>query len=665
MSKKAQHLYQFGPFSLDLSEHRLLRDQEVVPLSPKVFETLLLLVEHGGHILERDELMKTLWPDSFVEESSLTQNISLLRKALGENSQQQFIETVPKRGYRFVAPVKVLENGDGDGTPEEAGLQWLAETRVMTEETNGDECDSANEPPANLLATPAKLQRRRVSRNSVLTLAAILLLLTGAGGVYFWKPMTPERQGVANVSGVEQVRSLAVLPFKLVGGESDDKFLGLGMADAIIIKFSSFEQFSVRPTSSIIKYTGREYDAQVVGKELGVDAILDGTVQLVGDRVRVTAMLVNLHDGKPLWSGKFDEKFTDIFALQDSISERVASVFHLQLAAGKPLRINKRFTQDVEAYRYYTMGLYFWNKRTKEELARAIDYFQHAIQIDSNYALAYAMLADTYCLIGYNLHNILPVEEAHKRAKEAATRAIELDSTLTEAHVAMAFLKGVFEADFVAAEQSYQRAIELNPYSAIARFRYGMSLLARLNLDEALQHIKRAQELDPLSPAVNTSLGACLIYTAQYDEAIKCSKSLLEIEPQFGLARFNLGEAYEWKGMYEEAINEYGKLTGQQGFRLHGKLGLASVYARLGHQVKARQLLAEIASQTEGDEALADAPFHIAAVLALLGDKDEAFIWLERVSRAIGVRLYQLIYSRQLDPLKNDPRYKQILLRFE
>jgi DNA-binding winged helix-turn-helix (wHTH) protein/TolB-like protein/Flp pilus assembly protein TadD len=676
MNKKAGRLYEFGPFRLDVAEHRLLRDQDVVPLSPKVFETLLVLVEHGGHVLEKDELMRSLWPDSFVEESSLTQSISLLRKALGEGGGQQFIETVPKLGYRFVAQVRAIEASSNGGVAVEAGLPRTEATAAAEGEAHGGEPARGEQltlgelpknPTASLSEAHARplseSRMRRLSRSRLLSCAAALLLLAIiAGGVYFRAAKTTEPKGGPDTVTEGGVRSLAVLPFKSLGGEGGDEFLGLGVADALIIKLGNFEQLNVRPTSSVIKYAGREYDAQPVGKELGVDAVLDGTIQHAGERVRVTVVLLSVRDGRVLWSGKFDERFTDIFALQDSISERVANVLQLQLAAGRQAQLNKRFTENAEAYSYYATGLYFWNKRTREGLTKAIEYFRKATETDRHYASAYAMLADSYCLTVYYGYNVLPRREALQNAEEAVSRALELDDTLAEAHTVMGAVE-VYRGDFSAAEQSYKRAIELNPNSAMARYRYGFDLLAMLEIEDAIPEMRRAQELDPVSLPINTTLAACLVSTGQYDEAIRYSKLALEIEPQFGWARANLAEAYGWKGMLEEAEAEYRKLTEQQDFRLRGELGLVSVYARSGRQVEARRLLSEVKAQYGSEEAFPELPFEIALAYAALDKKDEAFVWLERAVESRRARGFDLRYSRQLDTLKSDPRYARILRR--
>lgn len=649
MNNKAALTYEFGPFRLDVSEHRLLHGQQVVPLGPKVFETLLVLIQHSGHVLQKNELMVRLWPDSFVEESSLTQNISLLRKALSEAGEQQFIETVPKLGYRFVAPVKVVEVNSAD------------EAVVPDERRPSDE--ALNDPTLSRSETRA----RRLGRNLILSSGASLLLLAiivAIGAVYLWRTKTRVPEGVPSFSSEERVRSLAVLPLKPLARNSGDESLGLGMADALIVKLSNFEQFNVRPTSSIIKYGEHESDSRSAGKDLGVDAVLDGTIQHQGDRVRVTVVLLSVRDGKPLWSGKFDERFTDIFALQDSVSEKLASVLQLQLATGKQAQLNKHFTENAEAYGDYAMGLYFWNKRTKEGLTKAIDYFQKATEADHNYALAYAMLADTYCLTIFYDCNVLPSSEVIRRAEDAVVRANQLDDMLAETHAANGILK-TYKNDFAGAGQSYRRAIELNPNSAIAHYRYAFNVLSELQIEDAIREMRRAQELDPISLSINTTLAGCLLYAGQYDEAIKYSKLALEVDPQFGLARTNLAEAYEWKGLHNEAIAEYLKLTEQQGYRLYGKLGLAFVYARSGRLDEARRLIGEVKRQFTSQEAFFDLPLQIAAMYAVLDDKDEAFVWLERSVESLRARRYDLRYSRQLKTLKDDPRYAQILRRHE
>jgi DNA-binding winged helix-turn-helix (wHTH) protein len=286
VNSNGRHFFEFDSFRLDLSERLLMRDGKVVPLAPKLFETLAILVENSGHILEKDDLINRLWPDTFVEESSLAQNIFQLRKVLKDReSNGQYIETVPKRGYRFSADVKETTNGNGSAS------SYLATAHSFIEE---DE---------------------------------------------------------ASLS----IKSLAVLPFKPLGSEKADEYLGLGMADATIIKLSGLRQLLVLPTSTVFRYTRRRNDTRTIGRKLNVEAVLDGTVQQAGERVRVTVQLISLESGKSIWSAKFDEHFTDIFAVQDSISEQVASALALKINGVERQRLRKRNTENTEAYQLYLM----------------------------------------------------------------------------------------------------------------------------------------------------------------------------------------------------------------------------------------------------------------------------------------------------------------------
>lgn len=671
MGKKAGRLYEFGPFRLDVSERRLLCHEEAVPVAPKLFETLLVLLEHAGHVLTKDELMRALWPDSFVEESSLMQNISLLRKALGAAGSEQFIETVPKHGYRFVIPVRVLEASDGDAssekteeeTPEEEATATSPADDTRAAETPADE-DAAETSVPDASASPPRRPARTARRRLLQTCAAVLLLsVFVVGAAYFFRgAKTPETEGAA---GDEvRVHSLAVLPFKPLAHEDGDEFLGLGVADALIAKLGNFEQINVRPTGAVIKYAARESDPRAAGRELDVDAVVDGTIQHEGGRVRVTVVMLGTRDGRMLWSGVFDGRDADIFELQDSISERVAHVLRLQLAPGGEARLNKRFTSNAEAYRLYTTGLYFWNKRSKDGLSKAVEYFRAAADADPGYALALAMLANTYCLTVSYGYDTYASSEALARAEEASSSALLQDETLPEAHVAAAAVKE-FRGDLPGAERSYRRAVELNPTSPVARYRYAFDLLSMVDIDDAVREMRRAQELDPVSLPVNTTLAACLMYTGRYDEAIKYSKLALEIDPAFGWARANLGEAYEWKGMYEEALAEYRRLATQPDFRPYAELGRASVYARTRRAAEARRLLAEIKGRYKWDDSCRELPLLIAHVHAALGEKDAAFLWLERAISSRRALRYELRYNRQLNPLKTDPRYAQILRRYD
>ncbi|HEY7544673.1 MAG TPA: winged helix-turn-helix domain-containing protein, partial [Blastocatellia bacterium] len=425
-------IYEFGPFRLDVKERLLLRDGDTVPLMPKAFDILALLVENSGHLVDKNEILSQVWPDSFVEEGNLAQNVYLLRQALADAKDQCSIETVRGRGYRFVG--KVTESRSEEIAARDHALV-IIEPKVETVA-----------PPSFAISEKSRLWPRFVA-------LAVMVLALGAA-IYFFvtKNSTTEENRF-------KAKSIAVLPFKALGNENSDEPLGLGMANSMIIKLSNLQQIPVLPTSTVFKYTGRETDPLVVGRELGVDAVLDGTIQRDGDRVRVTAQLLSVSDGKMLWSDKFDEQFSNIFAVQDSISERMAIALALQISGDEKKLLHKRHTEDALAYQDYVRGLYFWNKRTEEGLRRSIEYFSEAVEKDPGFALAQAMLADSYALVGYYQYNILAQKEAYQKARIAAQKALQMDATLSQAHIALATVQQFYDKDFDGAESSYQQAI--------------------------------------------------------------------------------------------------------------------------------------------------------------------------------------------------------------
>jgi TolB-like protein/DNA-binding winged helix-turn-helix (wHTH) protein len=399
-------VYEFGPFRLDVEERLFSKDGEPVPLMPKSFDLLALLVRNSNHLLDKNELLNQVWPDSFVEESNLAQNIYLLRQALANGSHQECsIETVRGRGYRFNGNVvEILPDRLMLTAPDQASLAAMQEA-------------SLEKGLPRISSSPGRLQVRTFTLAAI-ALAAIAL----ASGVYFL--FSRDRAPVACA------KSIAVLPFKPLGIESNDELLGLGMADAMIIRLSNLQQIPVLPTSAIFKYTGRETDPLAAGRELGVEAVLDGTFQHAGDRVRVTAQLLNVSDGKLIWSDKFDEKFSDIFAVQDSISERMAIALALKISGDERKLLRKRYTENAEAYQDYARGIYFWNKRTEEGIRRSIKYFSDALEKDPGFALAQAMLADSCALVGYYQYSIFSRKEAYQKARAAASKALEMDESL-------------------------------------------------------------------------------------------------------------------------------------------------------------------------------------------------------------------------------------------
>jgi DNA-binding winged helix-turn-helix (wHTH) protein/tetratricopeptide (TPR) repeat protein len=584
-SLKIHRIFAFGPFRFDPLERTLLREGVPVPLAPKLFDTLLALVENSGHLIEKDELISRLWSDTFVEETSLTQNIFQLRKILKNGgSEAEYIETIPKRGYRFAAEVKILENGYG------------------AKPTNGHHVQNGNG-----------------SRPSV--------------------------------------RALAVLPFRLMGTDAEPgNYLGLGIADAIITKLSSLRQLDVIPTRSVFKFAERDDNAVDIGHNLGVEAILQGTIQQSSDRIRLTIQLISVSEGKTLWADKFDENFTDIFAIEDSISEKVAASLALHITADGVRQLRKRYTQNTEAYQAYLMGLFFWNKRTNEALSKAAIYFREAIVKDPAYALAYAGLADTYFLIAYRDFNEMSREKGFETSRATAMSALELDPFVAEAHAAIGTVQIKFDKDPIAAEASFKRAIEVNPSCVMAYSRYTWFLAAMGRLDESLQMMKRAQELDPLSPEANTDLANILYFAGDYDAAIQYCERALALEPNFLHAHVWLGLCYQEKGQTADAIAQFRKadvvnLDDTEPLEL---LGYA--YATSGHKEKAQKVL----GQLEGwKDSQGIRPYNIGLIHAALGKIDKAFSCLDKPYVNWTERLRMLRYDPRMNDLRRDPRFPQ------
>jgi DNA-binding winged helix-turn-helix (wHTH) protein/TolB-like protein len=380
MDGKTTHSYEFGPFRVDTVNHLLLRDGRVVPLKPKVFDALVALVENRGRVLGKDELMEMLWPDSFVEESNLTQTVYMLRKALGEGpNDHNYVETIPKRGYRFLAVVRQSREGIDLGTKEELGATVERDERVDPE-----------------LAENESSAKNRKKPNLQILIACVTVAAIAVVGYYLGIKRT---RLPASADSPASIKSIAVLPFKSVVAKDRDESLELGMADTLITRLSNIRQVIVRPLSAVRRYTGLEQDPVAAGRELKVDAVLDGSLQYVGDRIRVTVRLVKV-DGSQLWSETLDQKLTDILTVQDAISERVAQELAVKLTGEEKLRLAKHYTENFEAYQLYLKGRFFWNKGTEEGLRKALEEFQMALDRDPNYALAYTGLADAYALLG-------------------------------------------------------------------------------------------------------------------------------------------------------------------------------------------------------------------------------------------------------------------------
>jgi len=619
--------YSFGPFRLETRERRLLRDGQPVPLTDKAFDLLEALVKRPGRLLHKEELMHLVWPDAAVEENNLTVTMSALRKALGEGpTDRHYVETVPRHGYRFVADVREVGEREAEGTPHAPAVA---------------------ESPADEAARPRPFGRPRARLVGITT----ALIVAVAMGLALWL-RHPPAETIAATS------SVAVLPFhSLTRGE--DEYLGLGMADAVITRLGSTRTVIVRSTGAVREYVRSDLDPLAAGRELGVDAVLEGSIQTAAGRLRATMRLLRVHDGATLWAESFDEPAGDIFSLQDSISERVSKALALRLTEAQRTLLARHDTEDVEAYHLYLKGRFFWNKRTREGFQRGLALFEEAAARDPAYARAHVGVADSH--IGLAYYEYDRPRDAMPRATAAALKALALAPTLAEAHVSLAHIKGNYEWDWTAAEQEWRQALALDPDYATAHQWYAVHYLTPTgHLEEARQEARRAQQLDPLSPVFNAFVGATLLFSRRPDEAIEECRKTIDLYPEFGVGHWYLGRAYLQKGRRPEAVAE---LT--EAVRLSGgsplMLGtLASAQAAAGDPRQARQIVDQLLRLRRDHYASA---VSLAVAHAALGEREEALRWLEEAASERAFHLVYLTVWPELDALRGEPRFAAMVRR--
>jgi DNA-binding winged helix-turn-helix (wHTH) protein/TolB-like protein/Tfp pilus assembly protein PilF len=635
MSHQAERVYQFGPFILNTAERLLLRDQRPVALEPKTFDTLVVLVEHSGRLVGKQELLKRVWPDSFVEEVNLARNISLLRKVLAQGLvDRPCIETVPKHGYRFVAEVR-----------EAPATNRLVEEEV---ESIADEVAPNGEARA---ARQGGEERRNVAWSPWFVLSG--LLVVAAIGLTFLLAARTPRSPKAGLP----IKSIAVLPFRPLTADASEPYLELGVADTLITRLSSLSQVVVRPTSAIRKYAEGEQDPLAAGRELRVDAVLEGSIQRRDDRIRVTVRLLRVSDGRPLWAHRCEEYCTDIFRTQDAISDQVAEALVSKLTGSEKRLLTKNYTENREAYQLYLKGRYFWNKRTAEGFEKAIEFFQQAIALDSHYALAYDGLSDVYGFLGG--HDPVSQAEAVSKTRAAAKKALEIDESLSEAHASLGLIAMNGDFNWAEAEKEYKRAIELNPNYPTAHQWFGEFLAWMGRYDEAIAEVTRAHELDPLSMIISTDVGKVYAIARRYDRAIEQFKKTLEIDSQFSEAHGLLGLVYSLVGRSEEAIGELHQIANIQ--NSPGYLSwLGYVYGVSGRKDEARRVLARLEELSTKTYVT---PFSMAVVSLGIGDKDRTLDWLERAFDVPDSGPLSLKANPLLDSLRPDRRFQNLQQR--
>jgi TolB-like protein/Flp pilus assembly protein TadD len=455
-----------------------------------------------------------------------------------------------------------------------------------------------------------------------------------------------------------EIRSLAVLPFQTLGAKRGDEYLGLGMADALITRLGNTGKIIVRPTNAIQKYAGEELNPQAAGKEQSVDAVLDGRIQREGDRVRLTVQLIRVRDGEQLWAETFEKAFTNIFALEDALSERVAQSIRLKLTGEETRRFTKRATERPDAYEAYVKGRYFWNKRTEKGMKKGLEYFRQAMTLDPTFAEAYVGVADSYATLG--LYAIIPPREAFPAAKEAAKRALEMDDGLAEAHATMGFINFYYDWNKTDAENEFRRALADNPNYAMAHSWYGENLAAMGRFPEAIAEAQGALEDDPLSLIIGSNAGWTLSLAGKTDQAIEILKKAIEIDPTFPRTHFRLGRAYEQKKLYDLAISELEQAVSLSGGDACYNGSLGHAYAVSGKTEQARKVLRDLEGRT--NQAYVPS-YAIALVYAGLGDNEHAFTWLQKAFDDRSTSIAFLKLDPELTSLHSDPRFDQLSRR--
>ncbi len=668
MAKAVKHLYEFGPFVLDPGERLLRHGAARMELPPRAFDTLLALVEQNGHLLEKDDLMRAVWGDTVVEENNLTQVIYLLRKALREGEDgAQYIETVPKRGYRFVAGVREIEpagNGEsrngasGFGTPASSTTSSLGShngsaSAAASFGSEGNSHAVVSGGGANGYGTPAprSAARRGWMQGLIggLAVVTIVALVLGAG----WK------RRLFGEAQLGPIRSVAVLPLQNLSNDASQEYFADGMTDELITDLAQIRALKVVSKTSIMQYKGTRTALPQIGRELGVDAVVEGSVLRSGNRVRITAQLIRTATDSHIWAEAYDGDLKDVLSLQARVAEAITTQVKLNLTAEESGRLRRVRAVNPEAFDLYLHGRYAWNQRTVAGFKQAVEFFNQAIEKDPSFALAYSGLADSYTLLELYGEDLAGTTEA----KTAAEKALQLDDTLAEAHTSLAAVKILHDWDWQGAEREFLRAIELNPNFAQAHHWYGNLLLGPEGRhDEAIAELQRAQVLDPLSLIVNADTGFAYYLAGRYDLALQAYRKVLAANPNFVPVHFYLSQYYRQTGQHDLWMKETAENE-----RLAGFPGPAEALQRVYAQSGLRATLEEMSKPASGKLALgADSRQGFCAAAyanAALGRNAAA---LDALEDCYKWNCTALIYVK-VDPVwtnvRSEPRFQDLLRR--
>jgi TolB-like protein/DNA-binding winged helix-turn-helix (wHTH) protein/Tfp pilus assembly protein PilF len=616
--------YRFGEFELDPARRRLSRNGEELPLNPKAFDMLVELIRSSGAVVSKDELLERVWPDQIVEENNLSVHVSALRKLLGEGNGVKYIATVPGKGYAFVAPLDPPVDGD-----------IIIEQRTIERVTVEDLRPPSQLPPAR--------------RRSLWVAAAAVLLLAAFGGWLIWGRLAAK---------APNIDSIAVMPFVYEGGNADAEFLSDGMTESLINSLSRLPNLTVKARNSVFKYKGSEIDANKVAGELSVQALLLGRIVERGDSISLSLELIDARTNNHLWGETYRRKTAELAGLQNEIARDVSDKLQSKLTGHGTLA--KGQTANSEAMALYQKGRFFWNKRRQADHLKAIEYFNQALKLDPNFALAYAGLGDVYTVDSFRVANQAERDETGRRY---ALKALEIEPELAEGYTILAKLDWN-RRDPVNAEKNFKRAIELNPNYASGRQWHGEFLSQHGHHETARAELNRAMELDPLSLVMMSDSAFAYIQARDYDAAIAQAKRALELDPTWGFAYGALGAAYESRGDYDAALDTYLAATEKRVpddlQNVQNEVDLIRRKLRSEGAKGYWKATLETARRRPENERI-----HLltAICLAQLGDHQAAIDELEKAVATDESGYGTMKVEPLLDPLKSEPRYQALLAR--
>ena len=643
-----EKFYRFGEFHIDVKNRLLLRRSEIIPLTPKAFDLLLIFVENPGALLEKEELMERVWGNLFVEEGNLARNVSSLRKALGENPKApEYIVTVTGHGYRFVADVEDISTAEGRTLREQASPTFLREAPRLTE-TQGHS--------ASVNAIGISRERTGLPTPAIIGICAFCLIVAIVVAFMFLRPNRTEL-----ASPPVGLKTIAVLPSRPSAAEDRDPASEFGLAASLINRLSRIRSLIVRPAAAMVKYTSIDQDPIDAGREQQVNYVLASSYQKIGEKVVLTAQLISVNDGAVLWSDKCEEQ-CNTFAWQDDLAEKTTRSMLRTLTDAHRLAVTKHGTENQRAYDLFNLGLYGWYANTydTERLIKSAGYLEQAIALDPNYANAYALLATINSRLGISAGS--GRKEYERKANELADKALELDPTVVEAHLVLGVSAFTYHWNWSKADEHFKRARELNPDDVGVARTYASYLASLGRLDESLFWQQRACDLQPLSFDLNAVLVMRLFLARRYDQAIQQARKALQMVPAPQTMYF-AWRCFEEQHMYEEAYRALQELIAAEKQPDTAAL-VARSYATSGYErARSAYLSRRLRNlETRAQEAMFN-PLEAAIMCALLGNRDEAFKWLEKAYDCHAQELIYLKVTPEFDNLRSDPRFSDLTRR--